>query len=187
MSKFDSRYLSCGAYISADDKYRWLLWREWRSPATHDIANWYYNTGIGLWFPKTCLFIMLNPSTADGAMDDPTILSCVAFAKVQKYERLEVVNLFAYRATSPKDLLALSSESDPIGLLKNKEYVKQAVLRAGVIICAWGSHGSHMGQDQRMLGWLHGFSLMKLGDKLTKNGQPKHPLYMKRNVGLTPL
>ena len=50
------------------------------------------------------LFIGLNPSTADGIDDDPTIRRCIRFAKDRGYGRLSVANLFAYRATRPADL-----------------------------------------------------------------------------------
>jgi hypothetical protein len=55
---------------------------------------------------------MLNPSTADGKEDDPTIRRCIGFAKSWGNGSLEVVNLFGFRATDPKELLEVK---DPIG------------------------------------------------------------------------
>lgn len=127
-------YISKGAAISPCGRYRYLLWREWRG--THDRKNWRWQgfkdgAGADVGEPKSCLFVMLNPSTADGDRDDPTIRRCVAFAKAWKFERLEVVNLFAFRATNPRDLLALDHDADPVGF-SNKEHVEAAVERAGL-------------------------------------------------------
>ena len=182
-------YVSKGASISADGKYRYLLWREWRMES-HDPAKWRWldavdGEGARLGEPKACVFVMLNPSTADGETDDPTIRRCVGFAKSLRYERIEVVNLFAYRATNPKDILSMHYTADPVGF-ENESYVETAAINAGIIVCAWGSHGTHMDQDQTMLGWLasrdrHTYCLGR-----TKSGQPKHPLYLRADSKLEP-
>jgi hypothetical protein len=89
---------------------------------------------------------MLNPSTANAEEDDPTIRRCVGFARRFNCGKLFVVNLFAYRATKRKDMLAAR---DPVGE-DNKHYVDLACLAlrhtGGVLICGWGTDGGHMGQ-----------------------------------------
>lgn len=82
------------AIISECGKYRYSLSRIW----DENKAN--------------VLFIMLNPSTADGDVDDPTIRRCIGFAKSWGYGGIYVGNLFAYRATDPKELLKVEN---PIG------------------------------------------------------------------------
>jgi hypothetical protein len=171
-------YIDAGAVISPCGKYRYLLWREWRG--THDPKNWRWfgaNDGAGepLGEPRACVFIMLNPSTADGKVDDPTIRRCVSFAKAWKFERLEVVNLFAYRATDPGVVLSLSAD-EAIGP-DNQEYVEDAAAGAGKIVCAWGAHGSYLNQDETVRGWCNGAPTFAL--KFTKAGHPGHPLYVK--------
>ncbi len=166
-------YTNAGARISKDGRYRYRLWREWRG--THDVNNWrwfdrYHEYGE----PKPCVFIMLNPSTADGNTDDPTIRRCVAFAKSWNYERLVVVNLFAYRATNPRELLALNDIDDPVGP-DNYSSIEDITAKAGITICAWGTNGSHLGQDETVRGWIVG-KTHSLG--LTKHGYPRHPLYL---------
>ncbi len=83
-------YIRKGATLSACGRYRYRLWREWRlhpKPALWDMwtdaAGQPIVDGAGeqLGEPKACIFIMLNPSTADGDQDDPTIRRCVGFAK----------------------------------------------------------------------------------------------------------
>lgn len=175
-----TEYVEKGAMVSACGKYRYELWREWRG--THDRKNWrWYGTkdgaGAEMGTPKSCLFIMLNPSTADGEKDDATIRRCVGFAKSWNYERLEVVNLFAFRTRYPKELLVLHHDADPVGHL-NQERVEMAANDAGMIVCAWGTNGNHIGQDETVLGWVdrHINKVYALG--LTKDGQPRHPLYL---------
>lgn len=186
-------YLNAGANISPCGKYRYRLWREWRLhplPAQWDM--WTEDDGTPvvdgadkqLGEPHTCLFVMLNPSTADGEMDDPTIRRCVGFAKSWGYDRMEVVNLFAYRATKPIELLALGHDDDPVGPL-NINAIRTAMdQQVNRIVCAWGANGSHLGQDETVLGWIedyadlfdHEIEIVALG--LTAEGHPRHPLYL---------
>jgi hypothetical protein len=178
-----SGYTDSGAAISACGRYRYLLWREWRDIASHNDANWRVLKGDGKEYrePKSCVFVMLNPSTADGEIDDPTIRRCVAFAKREKFERLEVVNLFAYRATNPRDVLALKHPADPVGS-ENQRWVTMSAQDSGLIICAWGAHGSHLGQADTMRGWLIDHPQYALG--FTADGHPRHPLYLKADAPL---
>jgi hypothetical protein len=171
-------YIGKGAKISQCGRYRYKLWREWRG--THDSKNWRWleakdGAGSPLGESKACVFIMLNPSTADAEQDDPTIRRCVGFAKAWNYERLEVVNLFAYRATQPAVILAMDGAVDPIGP-DNLEWVTGAVANAGIIICAWGAHGSYLRHDETVLGWCGTKAVHALG--LTVDGSPRHPLYL---------
>lgn len=179
-------YVEKGAKISNCGKYRYRLWREWRGSAPNKNWRWLGakdGNGKELGFPKPCVFIMLNPSTADGEKDDPTIRRCVFFAKQLGFDRLEVINLFAYRATDPQQLLALNHDDDPVGV-KNEEAFREATRDAGEIIAAWGVHGTHLAQDETALGWLDGFDrtvvVKCLG--ITKDGHPKHPLYLPSNT-----
>ena len=186
-------YLSAGATISPCGKYRYRLWREWRlhpEPAQWDMwteddgSPIVDGAGQQLGEPKTCLFVMLNPSTADGDMDDPTIRRCVGFAKSWGYDRMEVVNLFAYRATKPIQLLRLNHDDEPWGV-ENQRHIWAAMDRqVNRIVCAWGANGSHLGQDETVLGWIEDYAeflderpeIVALG--LTAEGHPRHPLYL---------
>lgn len=186
-------YISSGATISPDGKYRYRLWREWRNGNTPE-QNWlwmeYENGGVAvdgagspLGTPKSVLFIMLNPSTADGETDDPTIRRCVGFCKAWGYDRLEVVNLFAFRTKSPFELMALNDSDDPVGP-NNVSTIKSLVAdedafsggNVGKIICAWGNHGAHLGQNETVLGWLGDRERFAL--RVSKDGHPGHPLYL---------
>lgn len=174
------KYVSQGAVISKDERYRYFLWREWRGSATDDNWEWLDavdGNGVRLGEPKAVTFIMLNPSTADAQEDDPTIRRCVGFAKAWKYDRINVVNIFGHRATDPDALLALDHNDDPVGP-DNQKYIDHAVSQSGIIICAWGKHGRHLGQDLTTMGWL-----WKPAHCLGRNKDmsPKHPLYLPAN------
>jgi len=176
-------YIARGATISKCGLYRYSLWREWRG--THDPMNWRWQgitdgTGKRVGMPKSCLFVMLNPSTADGEQDDPTIRRCVGFAKSWNFERLEVVNLFAYRATNPRDVLdSQMAGIDVIGP-DNIDAVQSANEDAGMVVCAWGGNVSTLDPARHHIETVRGWLLQKkhfaLG--LTKDGHPRHPLYL---------
>lgn len=129
------------------------------------------------------LFIMLNPSTADAETDDPTIRRCLGFAERHSCTRLTVVNLFAFRATKPSDLL---KAEDPVGPHNNGYLDEQIGYHAsmrGPIIAAWGSHP--FARDRaRLLTEKWGFCLQALGH--TKDGSPRHPLYLPAKAELRP-
>lgn len=186
------KYINAGARISGDGLYRYLLWREWRG--THDRKNWRWfggkdGAGAELGEPLSCLFVMLNPSTADGEKDDATIRRCVGFAKAWKFERLEVVNLFAYRATKPKDVLARQNAREEIIGLHNSEVMDAAARDAGLIVCAWGANATALDPTrdhvETVRGWLRDKQMHSLG--FTKDGQPRHPLYAPSDSALVPM
>lgn len=175
-------YVSRTATLSSCGTYRYSLTREWRltdTPRNH----WRWlgargGNGEELGWPKACVFIMLNPSTADGKQDDPTIRRCVAFAQRFKFDKLVVLNLFAYRATNPRALLALNHNDNPAGV-DNQSAFKKALPDAGLVVAAWGAHGPHLGQDETVRGWIDQCSDLPvhcLGK--TKDGHPRHPLYL---------
>ncbi len=103
------------AVLSPDGVYRYQLVREW------DRAR-----------PRVA-FLMLNPSTADATQNDPTIRKCIAFARSWGCGSLEVVNLFAFRATDPRELGRCGARVDPVGA-ENDGYILAAARRASVVV-----------------------------------------------------
>jgi len=152
------------AIISECLSYRYTLSRKWNSEN-----------------PKTLLFCMLNPSTADANLDDPTIRRCIGFAKSWGYDEIIVINLYALRTPSPKDLWP---HSDPIGL-ENNQYLKELANKYLDIVCAWGGNAKkERVQEVAKLFKGVGANLYCLGT--TKDGSPKHPLYIKGDKQLEP-
>lgn len=146
-----------GAIIDLSGNYRYLLWRNWNSD-----------------LPKL-LFVMLNPSTADADVDDPTIRRCIGFAKLWGYGSLEVVNLFGLRSTNPDELRKCE---DPVGP-DNDAHVLLAASNANKIIVAWGTNGSYLGRGRKVSTLLYRHKPFCLD--ISKAGHPKHPLYIAAN------
>jgi hypothetical protein len=134
------------------------------------------------------LWIMLNPSTADAFKDDPTIGRCVSFARTYGMGAIRVVNLFAYRATSPDDLWSAAAQGVDIVGPQNRELLVGDLAgmnsMAGLTIVAWGAQPDNHPIGLSMVEWVreHYYGAWCLGK--TKSGQPKHPLYIN---GATPL
>jgi hypothetical protein len=158
-----NHYLENDAVISECGKYRYLLRRAW------DHAK-----------PRA-LFIMLNPSTADARADDATIRSCVRLVSGIGYGSMEVVNLFAWRATDPKDLPTPPSAA--IGP-NNSRTIEAAVVRCDMAICAWGAHPYAAKHAQGVLDIIRLNRPAAYCFGKTKAGAPKHPLYIKSGTAL---
>lgn len=130
-------------------------------------------------------FVMLNPSTADATEDDPTIRKCVGFAKRWGCGGVRVVNLFAYRATDPKDLLAARARGVDIVGPGNDFETRPWMPNFGPIVCAWGTHAAKAPERVRVVReLLRPYSLSAL--RLSKDGHPWHPLYVPYEVALVP-
>jgi hypothetical protein len=147
-----------GACFDRTGSYRYSLWRIWQA----DMLR--------------ILFVMLNPSTADAEINDPTIRRCLDFAQSWGYGSLEVVNLFGLRTTQPQ---RLRQAADPVGPDCDR-YVQTAIERADTIIVAWGNWGNLQGRDQTVLNWIDPSRCYCLG--VNQSGQPRHPLYLKRST-----
>ena len=119
---------------------------------------------------------MLNPSRADAHRDDPTIRRCIGFARDWGYGGIDVVNIFALRATDPRDL---RSVRDPVGP-RNDEFILRAAARSPVVI-AWGVHGALLDRGAKALR-LFGAGTRILALGRTRSGAPRHPLYLRRDA-----
>jgi hypothetical protein len=156
-----------GAILSDCGTYRYLL--------TRSAFKWQRAV-------KPCLFVMLNPSTADASQDDPTIRRCMSFAVRENCSSLTVVNLFAYRATDPKQLALCK---DPVGPDNEMHCTNQLEQhKRGLIIAAWGAH--KLKEEFPFVEWfkcaLANAGVVCLGEN--KDGSPKHPLYVAKSAPL---
>lgn len=174
---------STSAHFSDDRKHRYLLFRIWDN--TRPLLVW----------------AMLNPSTADETNNDPTITRCITFSRRWGYGGIVVWNIFALRSTDPK---ALYKATDPVGK-HNKSTLQSARcicsdsifnykqsdtghkrddILVPTIVCAWGNHGDFMGQGETALEWMLDLKFKTTCLGQTKNGNPKHPLYIHGNTTL---
>jgi hypothetical protein len=137
--------------------YRYILQRTWGDPK--DLV----------------MYLMLNPSTATEIENDPTVERCQRRALSMGYGSFVVTNLFALRSTDPK---ALYESNSPIGEYNDK-YILEYADKARMVICAWGNHGNYMRRGSEVVDKLSKLYSEKLHClKITKIGNPYHPLYV---------
>ena len=161
-------FMDMGAKFSPCRTWRYSLWRVWdnaRPPLT---------------------VIGLNPSTADETTNDPTITRCINRARDGNFGSLLMLNIFAYRATDPA-VLWDASEAGGIDIQGpgNREAFN-GLGADGMAICAWGVGGAHLNQDRRVMLWLQTEGVKPYCLGVTKEGFPKHPLYLRRDVQPVP-
>lgn len=128
-------------------------------------------SGVG----GACLFLMLNPSSADEQVQDRTVGKCKEFAERGGYGKLAIVNLLSYRSPNPEEALAHCGYRDTL----NERHVAEAARQADAIVCAWGNWGSRAREQVAAVGEMlcaegHEKKLRILGD-LTQKSQPPHP------------
>ena len=163
------------ATVFIDGEYRYTLTRVW-----DDLP--------------TITFVLLNPSTADALVDDPTIRRCMGFAARNGFGGITVRNLFAFRATDPREL---ATAHDPVGA-HNDEYLERLRPRRSpwprdgadqrleypTVVVAWGANpAATPDRVSTVVDLMHGTPLLSLGPP-TRSGAPRHPLYL---AGDTPL
>lgn len=153
------------AVISPCGQYRYRLWRKWGESQRRPL-----------------LWVMLNPSTADGQVDDRTICRCIDFSKRFGYGSMWVGNMYGYRSTDPAVLARLD-------LLKgygphNARHLAEMAAESDRIVVAWGSHLMAAGESERFTRKIlaHPGGLWCLGT--SRAGAPRHPLYLAKDTPL---
>jgi len=167
-------YIDKGAEISPDGIYRYRLWRKWKRD--NRIA-----------FFGKLVIVMLNPSTADGLEDDPTIRKCVGFADRNGYDEIMVLNLFAFRATDPRALTRFDGS-----IIGTENYDRfDSEIPGRDVLCAWGGEvakkrlafGAAVGVERVLAAEpRRTFCLGK-----TAAGIPRHPLMLAYTQPLVPI
>jgi hypothetical protein len=146
-----------GALLSECGQYRYRLWRLW-----DDLA-------------PVMVWVMLNPSTADADVDDPTIRKCIGFAKQHRHGGIIVVNLFAWRATDPKELPKAAAPVGP----ENDQHIMWAV-NAPLIATVVGGWGRNKFAERRAT-YVRVMIQARRDIKCFRrngDGSPQHPLYL---------
>jgi hypothetical protein len=145
-----------GARFACRRRYRYVLWRVWEP-------------GLGC-----CNFLMLNPSTADETVNDPTIERCQRRAARWGYGGLVVTNLFALCTYDPA---LLRRAADPVGP-DNDAAIAAAARAARLVLCAWGNHGAYQGRSCTVRTLLAGLGVAPVCLGETQAREPAHPLYL---------
>jgi hypothetical protein len=154
---------SSAVFGGRDDCYRYRLIRTWDETKPH------------------AMFIMMNPSTADLKVNDPSVAKCERFARAWGYGGIYVGNTFAYRATDQSRLIEVA---DPVGP-DNDAHITEMAKGAAVVIFAYGNP-KHMQLRSRGL-TLARLLLEKANVKphvlrLSNDGTPCHPLYLRKTL-----
>jgi hypothetical protein len=144
------------ALYSDCERYRYSLTRVWDSGA------------------QRLNYIMLNPSKATEVQNDPTIERCERRARQLGFGAMTITNIFAWRETHPE---ALRKARHPVGD-ENDVVLCQQARWSNVIIAAWGVHGTHLQRGDAVEKLLKASDLVLHHLGLTKDGHPRHPLYV---------
>jgi len=157
--------IATGARFSPCRRYRYTLNREWEPTL------------------PTVIFCGLNPSTADETQDDPTIRREIGFAMAWGFGKLIKVNAYGFRSTDPKALWKVDDPRGPDNFLEIKSACFQTLIRrgGGLFVAAWGNNirTSDAVELRRMLR-LEGVKVHAI--RITKLGNPAHPLYLPKTL-----
>jgi hypothetical protein len=131
-------------------------------------------------------WVLLNPSTADETSDDPTLRRILGFSRRAHMATVTVVNLFTFRATRPRDLLAAIREGiDAIG--PDAANALTLATQSDAIVMAWGRPANRAVAERtanvRRVLEASGQPIFTVGPALS-GGHPRHPLYAPYAVGL---
>lgn len=149
------------ASFSEDGRYRTVLERRW--------------DGQPFGSPGFVAWIMMNPSTADEQVDDPTVRRARDFTRRWGFGAMVVLNSFALRATRPAMLLDVE---DPVGS-GNDEAIRLWASQAARVIVAWGLPPKPLRwRSAALRDLLREAGVKPMALKVTASGEPGHPLYI---------
>ena len=151
-----------GACFSPCRVWRYTLWRRWEEC---DLS-------------RMCVFVCLNPSTADETKNDPTVTRCINFSKAWGFSGFVMLNLFGFRATDPKEMKAAA---DPVGP-ENDSAIEAVCRQAGRVVFAWGTDGLHQSRCHHVTDLLDSIGVKPMYLVKTLTHQPGHPLYVRADT-----
>ncbi|MGA2746140.1 MAG: DUF1643 domain-containing protein [Candidatus Sulfotelmatobacter sp.] len=160
-----SRDVKSSALFGGPNKcYRYQLKRTWDETKPH------------------AMFIMMNPSTADLKVNDPSVAKCEQFARTWRaYGGILVANTFAYRHTYQKRLI--EDVSYLIGP-DNDRHIIEMTKDAGIVVFAYGKPRRKAlrarGKELALL-LVEKAHINPHALGFCKDGTPKHPLYLKKD------
>ena len=163
--RFERATLKLSAEFSPDRKYRWSLHRIWQPAA-----------------PLVC-YVLLNPSTADEMVNDPTVSRCQTRALNAGFGGLLVVNIFAWRSTDPDVLYKVA---DPVGA-DNDAAILTAARNSTLVVCGWGKHGALRDRGGEVLGLIRRVGKVPHALRINSDGSPEHPLYLSYKLQPKPM
>lgn len=146
-------------------RYRYQLW--WPTGVDNDLI---------------CLGVFANPSTATAEELDPTLTRWLGYCRAWGYGWSVTMNVRAWRETNPKlvppDPLAVGPDND-------RQLVGLVTEHADLVVCGWGKLGGKRGTE--VLRLIRSAGKVPHALKLTKAGEPGHPLYLRADLKPFPM
>lgn len=154
------------AQISPCEQYRWSLSRVWGDDGGRMVC-----------------WLMLNPSTADAEIDDPTVKRCIHFSKSWGYDGLVIVNIFPFRSSRPdecKRWIARENQgARDVIHHKNRPLVVETAKASSMVVAAYGAGDWYQNEAANLLeditcnreSWPDIYCL-----GTNKRGRPLHPM-----------
>ncbi len=168
-----------GATISPCGKYRYVLWRKFKTVGRRILWN------------------CLNPSWADGSIDDPSLGRMMSFSKREGASEIYVCNFCAYRTSKPAELYRAAKSGFDVEGPENKRHIAEMLKTCDMCIVGWGNARALRGQSEKiskhspesMMEFIkdqnvNKIPIMCLGT--TKHGHPRHPLFVPASRKLVP-
>jgi len=165
----------------------------------YDVAKWLYvpNTYseyryiLGTRGKKPLICVGINPSTAEPDNLDNTLKSVERIALHNGYDSFIMFNVYAQRATRPKDMETACNLSLHAENMKAFDYIL-SLSDAPAIWAAWGAiieerdYLANCVRDMIAIGQKHNALWLTAGARSKKKGHPHHPLYLRKDSSLDP-
>ena len=148
-----------------------------------------YRYILGTKGKKPLICIGINPSTAEPGNLDPTLKSVERIALGNGFDSFIMFNVYAQRATRPKDMEKCCNECLHRENMKAFDYILR-LSGAPVVWAAWGTiitqrdYLARCLADMIAVGEEHGAQWVSAGARSKKGGHPHHPLYLKKDEPL---
>ena len=139
-------------------KYRYVLKCRWND----------------LFEEKPIAWIGLNPSTADEFQLDPTLTRIKGFSESFGFNCFYMLNIFAFRATDPNKM---KQHAEPVGP-ENDRHILGTCRNCRTVVAAWGNHGTYLDRGRHVISMLKAEGIQLTCLKVSKEGNPVHPLYL---------
>ncbi|MBO4437903.1 MAG: DUF1643 domain-containing protein [Spirochaetaceae bacterium] len=130
----------------------------------------------------------LNPSTANEEKPDPTMKKVVSFMELNDFDGFKMLNLYSKRTPYPKKLKSIGI--NPKEHKKNLESIKKHIelLNEPTILLAFGANiveiDGLVDCFKEIVKECKAYNPKWRCLDTTKDGHPKHPLYLSKNLRL---
>ena len=165
----------------------------------YDVKKWLYVPNfyseyryiLGTRGERPLICVGINPSTAAPDDLDNTLKSVERVALHNGYDSFIMFNVYAQRATRPKDMETACNLSLHAENMKAFDYIL-SLSDAPAIWAAWGAiieerdYLANCVRDMIAIGQKHNALWLTAGARSKKKGHPHHPLYLRKDSLLDP-